>query len=119
MPKKSPTVPTPVDVSSSTLVPPTVHIDTPVPAPVHTEIHTETSENPISDTDMRNLTALVDAIESLGLEEFIDYIKSPWKLLWPNFVAGIARGFGALVGATIVIALVGWFLSTLIDMPLI
>ena len=40
-------------------------------------------------------------------------------MLWPNFVAGVARGFGALVGATIVIALVGWILATIIDLPLI
>lgn len=62
---------------------------------------------------------LIDAIEALGLEEFIDYIRSPWKMLWPNFVAGIARGFGALVGATIVIGLVGWSLAIIIDLPLI
>lgn len=49
----------------------------------------------------------------------MEYIRSPWKMLWPNFVAGIARGFGALVGATIVIAMIGWILSTLIDLPLI
>jgi hypothetical protein len=49
----------------------------------------------------------------------MEYIRSPWKMLWPNFVAGIARGFGALVGVTIVITLIGWFLSTLIDIPLI
>lgn len=40
-------------------------------------------------------------------------------MLWPNFVAGIARGFGALVGAAIVIGLVGWMLTGLIDLPLI
>ncbi len=62
---------------------------------------------------------LIDAIGSMGLDEFMEYIRSPWKMLWPNFVAGVARGFGALVGATIVIALIGWTLSTLIDLPLI
>jgi len=40
-------------------------------------------------------------------------------MLWPNFVAGIARGFGALVGATIVIGIVGWTLAIIIDLPLI
>ena len=40
-------------------------------------------------------------------------------MLWPNFVAGIARGFGALVGATIVIGIIGWTLAILIDLPLI
>ena len=62
---------------------------------------------------------LIDAIGAVGLEEFIDYIRSPWKMLWPNFIAGVARGFGALVGATIVIGLVWWSLAILIDLPLI
>ena len=66
-----------------------------------------------------NIEWLMDAIESVGLEEFMEYIRSPWKMLWPNFVAWVARGFWALVGATIVIALVGWILSTIIDLPLI
>jgi hypothetical protein len=62
---------------------------------------------------------LIDAIWAVGLEEFIEYIRSPWKMLWPNFIAGVARGFGALVGATIVIGLVGWSLAVIIDLPLI
>ena len=62
---------------------------------------------------------LIDAIQAIGLEEFIDYIRSPWKMLWPNFVAWVARGFGALVGATIVIAMIWWSLSLIIDLPLI
>ncbi len=62
---------------------------------------------------------LIDAIGAVWLEEFIDYIRSPWKMLWPNFIAGVARGFGALVGATIVIGLIGWSLTVIIDLPLI
>ncbi len=62
---------------------------------------------------------LIDAIGAIWLEEFIDYIRSPWKMLWPNFIAGVARGFGALVGATIVIGLIGWSLTVIIDLPLI
>jgi Domain of unknown function (DUF5665) len=73
----------------------------------------------LDDSQIDRLEGLVDAIQSIWLEEFIEYIKSPWKMLWPNFVAGVARGFGALVGATIVIATVGWTLSTIIDLPLI
>lgn len=40
-------------------------------------------------------------------------------MLWPNFVAGVARGFWALVGVTIVITIIWWILSWLIDIPLI
>lgn len=62
---------------------------------------------------------LINAIGATGLDEFIDYIRSPWKMLWPNFIAGIARGFGALVGATIVIGIAWWILTMMIDLPLI
>lgn len=69
--------------------------------------------------EREKVEGVIDAIEAAGLDEFIEYIRSPWKMLWPNFVAGIARGFGALVGATIVIGLIGWTLAILIDLPLI
>jgi hypothetical protein len=72
-----------------------------------------------SPKEIENIEGLIDAIEATGLDEFMAYIRSPWKMLWPNFIAGVARGFGALVGATIVIALIGWSLSVLIDLPLI
>lgn len=44
-----------------------------------------------------NIEGLIDAIGAMGLDEFMEYIRSPWKMLWPNFIAGVARGFGALV----------------------
>ncbi|MBC7503410.1 UbiA prenyltransferase family protein [Candidatus Gracilibacteria bacterium] len=69
--------------------------------------------------EREKVEGVIDAIEAAGLDEFIEYIRSPWKMLWPNFVAGIARGFGALVGATIVIGIIGWTLAILIDLPLI
>ena len=62
---------------------------------------------------------LIDAIQAVWIEEFIEYIKSPWKMLWPNFIAGVARGFGALVGAALVITIIGWIFSFVIDLPLI
>ena len=49
----------------------------------------------------------------------MEYIRSPWKMLWPNFVAGVARGFGALVGVTLVLAGIGWIFAITIDLPLI
>lgn len=74
---------------------------------------------PLNDEQKKNLNALVDAIESAGIDEFMEYIRSPWRLLWPNFVAGVARGIGALVGAAAVLALIGWILTKIIDLPLI
>jgi Domain of unknown function (DUF5665) len=73
----------------------------------------------MSEAEILKIEWLIDAIESTGLDEFMEYIRSPWKMLWPNFVAGVARGFGALVGVTIVIGIIGWTFSLLIDLPLI
>ena len=79
----------------------------------------KTSIKKLPKKEVDTIEGLIDAIEAIGLEEFMEYIRSPWKMLWPNFVAGIARGFWALVGATIVIALIWWTLSIMIDLPLI
>lgn len=74
---------------------------------------------PSTTTTHPDLEWLVSALEASGLDEFMEYIRSPWKMLWPNFVAGVARGFWALVGVTIVITIIWWILSWLIDIPLI
>lgn len=73
----------------------------------------------LSEKKQRNTEGIIDAVEAAGLEEFMEYIRSPWKMLWPNFVAGVARGVGALIGAALVIGIIGWFLAKLIDLPLI
>jgi hypothetical protein len=74
---------------------------------------------PLSKKDLENIASIIRAIDSLGFEEFIEYIKSPWRLILPNLVAGIARGVGTLLGATIVIAIITWFIAKLAVIPLI
>ena len=53
------------------------------------------------------------------LKEFIRYSSSPWRIVWTNFVAGIFRGLGALIGASIVIALLIWILGVFTSLPLV
>lgn len=69
--------------------------------------------------ERENLEWLINALQAAWIDEFMEYIRSPWKMLWPNFIAWVARGFGALIGVTIVITIIWWFLSSLIDIPLI
>lgn len=40
-------------------------------------------------------------------------------MLWPNLIAWVARGVGALVGAALVLTLIGWIFAVTIDLPLI
>lgn len=54
-----------------------------------------------------------------ALEEFIRYSSSPWRIVWTNFVAGVFRGLGAIIGASAFIALFIWLLTLFVDIPLI
>lgn len=54
-----------------------------------------------------------------ALKEFIRYSSSPWRIIWTNFVAGVFRGLGAIIGASMFIALLVWVLTLFVDIPLI
>lgn len=54
-----------------------------------------------------------------NLEYFISYVSSPWRIIWMNFVAGVFRGLGAVIGASIVIAVIIWLLGLFTQVPLI
>ena len=41
------------------------------------------------------------------------------ELLWVSFLRGLAQGFGAIVGGTILVALLLWILSLFSQVPLI
>lgn len=54
-----------------------------------------------------------------ALKEFIRYSSSPWRIVWTNFVAGVFRGLGAIIGASVFIAFIIWLLTLFVDVPLI
>ncbi len=44
---------------------------------------------------------ITERIEEIGIEDYFDLLKSPRRLLFTNFIVGLARGLGFAVGATI------------------
>ena len=54
-----------------------------------------------------------------ALKEFIRYSSSPWRIVWTNFVAGVFRGLGAIIGASVFIAFLIWVLTLFVDAPLV
>lgn len=66
-----------------------------------------------------DLKMLVRMLEGIGIDEFVSYLRSPRRILWLNFWAGVAKGFGIIVGMTIVVAVLVSLLSRLVDFPLI
>jgi len=60
------------------------------------------------------LEKLVRHLESLRIADYMELLQRPGKLLFVNFVAGIARGLGIAVGATLVFAIMLEFLRRII-----
>ena len=60
------------------------------------------------------LEKLVHHLESLRIAEYMDLLERPAKLILINFIAGIARGLGIAIGATVVFAVLLNFLHSII-----
>jgi len=48
---------------------------------------------------------------------FYDFNSSRKEVFWMNFVRGIFFGVGSVIGGTLIVALVIWLLSLLVDLP--
>jgi hypothetical protein len=51
-------------------------------------------------------TKMAENLGEAGLAEFVAYLRSPRRIIWTNLLAGIFRGLGFIVGATVVLAFV-------------
>lgn len=60
-------------------------------------------------------------MERMKLAEYVSYLENPRKLIWSNFLSGVAKGFGTLVGLTVVAAIAVYVLKFLLtlNLPLI
>ncbi len=59
---------------------------------------------------------LLDRLDNSGLGEYVKLSGRTWKVLWLNFLSGIARGLGFTVGTAVVLAIVYKILSNIISM---
>ncbi len=77
----------------------------------------DTSRDESNDERLRKLARR--RLVSAELEDFMRYLNSPWRIVWRNIIVGLARGLGAVFGATVIVALAIWVLKIFIDLPLI
>lgn len=66
-----------------------------------------------------DLAEIAKTFEQIGFRDFINFLQSPKKIMFRNFLAGIFRGVGVVIGMTVVVALIVWILTQLVDFPLI
>lgn len=64
------------------------------------------TKNDLSDEEWGVIHRFALALEKGRFNEYVDILQDNKKLLWKGFLNGLARGFGAVVGATLVVAIV-------------
>ncbi len=57
-------------------------------------------------------------IEKLNLAEYLEILRNPKRLLYVNFLGGIARGFGTAIGFTLLGAFVIYILQRMVILKL-
>ena len=62
---------------------------------------------------------LVKIFEAAGVVDYLQYLQSNKMILWINFKAGIAKGFGITIGMTLVLGIFIWVLTKLVSLPVI
>jgi hypothetical protein len=62
---------------------------------------------------------LIKAFEAAGVVDFLEYLQSGKRLMWLNFKAGVAKGFGVTVGMTVVLGIAIWILTLLVNLPIV
>lgn len=66
----------------------------------------------------RRIDDLSIQIEKLNLSEYIELFRNPRRLLYVNFLSGVARGFGMAIGFTLLGAVAIYILQRLVILRL-
>jgi hypothetical protein len=69
----------------------------------------------------KKIEEIADTLEKAKIAEYVDLMDNKWRLLYINFIGGLARGFGMAIGFTILGALIIYILQKIIawNLPLI
>lgn len=70
------------------------------------------------DSLKEKIEKLAVSIEKMKLAEYVKLLESPRRLLFINFIAGLARGLGMAVGFTLLGAIVLYILQRLVILNL-
>ena len=66
----------------------------------------------------KQIKELADHLESMRIAEYINLLQKPLRIIYLNFLGGVARGLGIVIGATIIFAILIDILSRLIVLNL-
>ncbi|WP_370228196.1 DUF5665 domain-containing protein [Cognatishimia sp.] len=72
--------------------------------------------DPVTKESLQRLTA---EVEKLNQHRFIRVHNSIWRMMMFQLGRGLAFGLGSVLGATIVVSILAWFISQIEFIPLI
>lgn len=64
------------------------------------------------------ISKLSATMERVNLADYLRLLNNPWRLLWVNFLAGLARGVGMAIGGTLLFAFILYVMSKLVVLNL-
>lgn len=70
------------------------------------------------ETLIKKLNDVTAAMEKMNIAEYVEFIRNPRRMAYVNFIAGLSRGFGAAVGATLLAAIFIYILTRLVSLNL-
>jgi len=57
---------------------------------------------------------LTRTMEKTRIAEYVDYLEHPGRLLWTNFLIGVARGLGSTIGLAVVLGVFFFMIQKLV-----
>jgi len=69
----------------------------------------------------KKLQDFILQLERMNFSYYVEYLKNPKKIIWQNFLSGVARGFGTAFGFSILGALLLYILNSVVkyNLPVI
>lgn len=61
-----------------------------------------------------SMHSFMQGLSTSGFRDYVDYMGKPWYILWFNFLVGVARGLGFVIGATVLVAFFLWIMSRIL-----
>jgi hypothetical protein len=68
-----------------------------------------------TEREVRKMDKILEKLKRVELQEFTNYLSTPWRILWANFLAGTARGLGFIIGVALVLTIVGFIVTKVLS----
>ena len=85
------------------------------PEPIKEQPLSEMSSEEALQATVERLTRVM---EKMRIAEYVQYLEHPWRLLWSNFLIGVARGLGITIALAIILAILFFILQHIVMLNL-